>query len=42
MAGMDYITWVILKFLGLVFLAFVWGIFCGFTGRNLRGEPHDK
>jgi hypothetical protein len=38
----DYIDFVLIKAGALVFLAFVWGLFCGFTGRQLSGEPLDK
>ena len=37
--GMDYLDFALIK-LGLFGLAaFVWGIFCGLNGRNLRWEP---
>lgn len=30
--------WMIWKALALVFAAFCWGVYCGFTGRPLNGQ----
>ena len=39
---MSFTDYMVVKLLVMVFLAFCWGVFCGITGRNLRGEPHAK
>jgi hypothetical protein len=39
MSHIDYLLW---KALGLVFLAFCWGVYCGITGRPLGPEPRDN
>lgn len=38
---MSYIEFVLWKSLAFVMLAFLWGLFCGLTGRNLRGQRPD-
>ena len=35
----DYMLW---KLAVLTVLAFVWGMFCGLTGRSLSGEKLDR
>lgn len=35
---MSYIEFKLMKAAALVFLAFVWGVFCGMTGRGLNGR----
>lgn len=35
---MDYLDYMLAKAAVMIVLAFVWGVFCGFTGRNLRGQ----
>ena len=35
---MDFVGFLWLKFWVLVALAFVWGLYCGFTGRPLGGS----
>ena len=37
---MEYLDYMLWKLAGMALLAFVWGVFCGITGRNLRGERH--
>jgi hypothetical protein len=39
---MDYLDYLWVKAGLLVLAAFVWGIFCGLNGRNLRWEPLDR
>ena len=39
---MEYIDYVIWKALAMVVLAFFWGVFCGITGRSLKGERLDS
>lgn len=42
---MDYIDWLIGKAIALTVLAFVWGLYCGLTGRSLgsgRQEDHSE
>jgi len=38
---MTHIEFVIAKALVLLLLAVIWGLFCGFTGRSLSGEPDE-
>lgn len=39
---MDYTDYLIVKFIVLVVGAFVWGIYCGVTGRPLGPGPRDS
>jgi len=39
---MSYTEWLIYKLIGMVVLAFIWGIFCGVTGRPLWRARSDK
>lgn len=39
---MDFVDYLWLKFGVLVALAFVWGLYCGFTGRPLGEERRDN
>ena len=34
----DYIAFKLLKLLGFVVVAFIWGFFCEWTGRELNGQ----
>jgi hypothetical protein len=38
----DYLDYVIGRAGLLCLAAFVWGIFCGLTDRELSGEPRDR
>lgn len=40
--AVDYIDFLIAKFIVIVVAAFFWGIYCGFTGRPLWPEHHDR
>ncbi len=37
----DYIAFKLLKLLGLVVLAFIWGFLCEWTGRDLSGRKKE-
>jgi hypothetical protein len=39
---MEISEFMIWKALVMVALAFIWGIYCGFTGRPLGREPRDS
>lgn len=39
---MDYIDYVLLKSGIFLLVVFVWGIYCGATGRPLQPGPRDK
>jgi hypothetical protein len=38
---MEFTDFLIIKFIVIVAAAFVWGIYCGVTGRPLWPEQHD-
>ena len=38
---MDYMDWVMWKFIALCAAAFGWGIYCGVTGRPLGSASHE-
>lgn len=40
--AMDYLDYMLAKAAVMIALAFVWGVFCGFTGRNLRGQRQGR
>lgn len=42
--SMDYTDWLLLKAGALALAAFVWGVYCGATGRPLSGRrlPNSK
>lgn len=39
---MDYIDFMIWKALGMVCLAFLWGLFCGWNRLELNGRPKQQ
>ena len=38
-AGMEFTDYMLWKAGAMVLAAFVWGVYCGLTGRELSGEP---
>lgn len=38
-ARMEFSDYMLIKAIVLVVLAFVWGLYCGFTDRELNGQP---
>lgn len=41
-AAMDYIDFMWAKLIGMVILAFLWGLFCGLTDRSMQtGRPNN-
>lgn len=39
---MEFSDYLIAKLIVLAVAAFIWGVYCGFTGRPLWREPRDK
>ena len=39
---MDFTAYVVIKAVVLIVAAFIWGLYCGFTGRPLWTERHDS